>query len=544
MKGITRLLSWIALLSLAAGCIQPQATQSAIHVSITADGQTKSIPLPSGSSVNDALQAASIKLGTLDRTEPPLFTLLADGAYVRVIRVEEKFEVVQEVIPYEIQTLRNESLPQEEEILIQKGKNGLREITYRKLFEDGVEVITQPVPVKVVVLEPPVAEIRMVGIQSPFAPLTIPGRIFYIHDGNVWMMEGNTGRRYALITTGDADSRIFSLSADGSWLLFTRSTAEEESINQLWVAPIDALIENAGQTPSEELLIDLGVENVVHFADWMLGSSNRVLFSTVEPREAPPGWQANNNIAMTTFSSSGWTTKWVTLVEANSGGIYGWWGTKFLWNLPEGFLTYSRPDGIGQVDLENGVITSTLEMVPFNTHADWAWIPGLCWGPDGKVLYATYHAVVPGSINAEESPNFDLIALSILNNTPLTLVSQVGMFAYPIASPLFTNTISGEADYYLAYLQAIFPGQSHTSRYLVMVMDRDGSNRRQIFPKEEMPGIEPRENWAAWSPQPFGEKNHLALALIYEGNLWLVDVIDGSSYQVTGDGLITRLIWK
>ncbi len=544
MKAMGRLASWMLILILSAGCIQPQATQAAIQVSVIADGQIKNVTLPAGSSVQKALEAAGLELGALDRTEPPIFTLLSNDSQVRVIRVEEKFEIVQEAIPYEIQTLRNESLPLEEEILIQKGKNGLREITYRRLFEDGVEVSSQAAPVKVVVIEAPVPEIRMVGIQSPFAPISIPGRIFYVHDGNIWMMEGSTGTRYALVTTGDADSRIFSLSEDGTWLLFTRATTEAESINRLWAASVDALIGNAAQTPSEDLLLDLGVENVIHFADWMPGSSNRVIFSTVEPRAAPPGWQANNDLAMTTFSSSGWTTKWVPLLEANSGGIYGWWGTKFLWNYPEGVLTYTRPDGIGWVDLETGVITSTFSIVPYNTHADWAWVPGVSWGPDGKVLYAVDHAVPPGSSAPEESPDFDLIALPAFSNTPLTLVSQVGMFAYPIASPLFTNFNSGEADYLLAYLQAIFPEQSHTSRYIVMVMDRDGSNRRQVFPKEEMPGIEPREFWATWSPQPFGEQNHLFLALIYEGNLWLVDVIDGSSFQVTGDGLITRLIWK
>jgi len=180
--------------------------------------------------------------------------LLSDDAVVRVIRVEEKFEIVQEAIPYEIQTLRNESLPLEEEILIQKGKNGLREITFRRLFEDGVEVSSQAAPVKEVILEAPVPEIRMVGIQSPFAPITIPGRIFYIHDGNIWVMEGNTGKRDALVTTGDVDSRIFSLSEDGKWLLFTRTTAEAESINRLWVASVDALIGSAGWKYSPNLL--------------------------------------------------------------------------------------------------------------------------------------------------------------------------------------------------------------------------------------------------------------------------------------------------
>jgi hypothetical protein len=32
--------------------------------------------------------------------------------------------------------------------------------------------------------------------------------------------------------------------------------------------------------------------------------------------------------------------------------------------------------------------------------------------------------------------------------------------------------------------------------------------------------------------------------VIYQGNLWLVDSGDGQAYQVTGDGLVTRIDWK
>jgi hypothetical protein len=34
------------------------------------------------------------------------------------------------------------------------------------------------------------------------------------------------------------------------------------------------------------------------------------------------------------------------------------------------------------------------------------------------------------------------------------------------------------------------------------------------------------------------------IAVSYQGNLWLVDSGNGTAYQVTGDGLISRLDWK
>jgi hypothetical protein len=36
----------------------------------------------------------------------------------------------------------------------------------------------------------------------------------------------------------------------------------------------------------------------------------------------------------------------------------------------------------------------------------------------------------------------------------------------------------------------------------------------------------------------------LALAVLYEGNIWLVDSLTGESWQITGDGRINRLAWK
>ena len=160
----------VAILFLSA-CAPPQATQQLIEVNITADGKTFDVQLPAGSTVQQALDRAGLSLNTLDRTEPPAYTVLSEAAKIRLIRVTEEFDVEQVILPYERRTLRNESLPVEQEMLIQRGKNGLQEITYRRVFEDGVEVSSQPIPVNSVILEEPLPEIRMIGVQVPFAPV-------------------------------------------------------------------------------------------------------------------------------------------------------------------------------------------------------------------------------------------------------------------------------------------------------------------------------------------------------------------------------------
>jgi Tol biopolymer transport system component len=87
----------------------------------------------------------------------------------------------------------------------------------------------------------------------------------------------------------------------------------------------------------------------------------------------------------------------------------------------------------------------------------------------------------------------------------------------------------------LAYLEAVEPLDSVVSRYRLVVMDRDGSNRRVLFPGEDQPGLTP--NMFVWSPD--GRQ----IALIYQGNLVLIDVVTGLTQQLTGDGLSHSPRW-
>ncbi len=460
-------------------CSQPRPAQTLIQVELAADGSKITLEVPSGSTVQQVLDQAGLKLGALDRTDPPVYSLLGEGAKVRLVRVSETFEVEQVAIPYEQQTLRNESLPVEKEVLIQKGKNGIQEITYRRVSEDGVQVSNQPIPVKSVIVEEPQPEIRMIGVQTPFAPVDIPGRLFYLRDGNVWMIEGNTANRKTVLTAGDLDGRVFSVSADGDWLLFTRKTDEEGQINGLWAAKIPTF--EAGLSEPSPDPVDLGVKNVVSFADWYPGSSTRVVFSTVEPRQAAPGWQANNDLQQLNFSSSGWTTKWTTVIEPNSGGVYGWWGTNFSW-APDGrSLAFARPDSVGIVDYRTGIMTTTLNILPLQTHADWAWVPGITWGPDGKAIYTLDHVAQSGAANPEESQAFDLTALLLDRGPTLHLVSQTGMFSYPLASPLQEQ--SGSVDYQVAY-----PAGAVSRSERDQPVCPDGNRPGRIEPPPALPG--------------------------------------------------------
>ena len=257
-----------------------------ITVDIAADGTTREVKVTAGSTVTQAFQAAGIAPGNLDRSEPPLYTVLKDGDTITLTRVQEVFETEQNVIPFERQIVRNETLPEGETRLVQAGSNGLEEVTYRRILEDDVEVSKSAV--KTVILTEALPEIVMVGAQSSFTPLNIPGTIAYLAGGNAWIMEGSTANRRIVVSTGDLDGRIFKLSPNGEYLIFTRKSKKpaSEEINTLWAARV----KNTEPKP-----IWLQAYNVIHFAEWIPGT-NSVAYSTVEPRSTSPGWQANNDL--------------------------------------------------------------------------------------------------------------------------------------------------------------------------------------------------------------------------------------------------------
>jgi resuscitation-promoting factor RpfB len=521
---VLRLLSALVLFALSS-CELSQAAGPQVKVSVTADGATRQVEVPSGSTVAQALQGAGITPGPMDKSDPPLYAVVNAGDSIKLTRVVEKFETETQTVPFDRQVVRNESLPEGQQRLVQAGVNGQQEITYRSILEDGVE--TSRTIVKTVVLQPGSPEIVMVGAQASFAPLPIPGKIAYLAGGNAWIMDTSTANRRLLVNTGDLDGRIFSLSPDGGYLLFTRKSkkAADQQINTLWAVSTKATTPNP---------IWLKAANVVHFAAWFPNSSNTVAYSTVEPRNTAPGWQANNDLYKVGLAGDP-----QKILDASSGGVYGWWGSSFAFS-PDGRLAYARPDGIGLVSQDGGYLAPLLKVTPLQTHSDWAWDPGIAWGADGKTLYFVNHVSAPAPLTDEESPYFDLQATSMSSDITVDLSPQVGMFAYPSSSPVHQN--GQEKAYELAYLQAIFPDQSETSRYRLVVMDRDGSNRRILFPAVDAPGLEPQT--PVWAPGPIQGQVGDFVAVVYQGNLWLIDSGSGQSYQITGDGLTTRIDWQ
>ena len=166
------------------------------------------------------------------------------------------------------------------------------------------------------------------------------------------------------------------------------------------------------------------------------------------------------------------------------------------------------------------------------------------------MVYTVSHGPVDGT--ADEGPQqFNLVAVPVTGSPAIEIVENVGMFAYPVTSPVnqlfnLADSTSGESlsqnAFSIAYLQAIFPEQSETSGYRLLTIDRDGSNKRSLFPEEGAVGLEPQK--VVWSPTIMESSGDFSIAVIYNGNIWIIDAVSGTAQQITGDGLTSRVDWR
>ncbi len=395
-------------------------------------------------------------------------------------------ETREEEIPFETNILPNENMILGEQQIIQSGSNGLQEITYQHVIENGTE-ISSAVIARTILREPQ-NEIIMEGVQSPNVPVTLNGKLAFLTAGNAWIMNGSTINRQPLVSSGDLDPRIFELSPNGEWLLFTRKAQENEQdvINTLWV--ISTIDPDASP-------IALGVKNVIHFSGWLPSEDRAIVTSTVEMRTTAPGWQANNELQIIRFTEDGGVFAPQKWLEPNSGGLYGWWGDDFIFQPGTNNITILRPDGIDLLALGKDEITPLADILSYQTHGSWAWVTQASWRGDGSVLYAVNHRP-DGSTSPEESTHFDLDVFFPSEHAWRTLRQDVGMFAYPTLSPAYPT------GHYLGYLQASFPQESDASPYRLKVMDVDGSDEKELFPREGATGMLPQV--VQWQPSGSG----------------------------------------
>ncbi|MCC6613339.1 MAG: G5 domain-containing protein [Anaerolineae bacterium] len=516
------------LIAVMASCTTTTETPEII-VSLVVDGRERSFTYDAPITVAEFLRDADVTLGEIDDVNPPTFSQIADGMRVTVVRVREEQECENIDVPYRRQTVPYEGMQPGEERIGQAGQNGATQICYRVQIRDGERADRQEVSRTVV--SAPVDEVVFVGPVGALDPVSIPGTLAYINNNNVWVMSGSSTTRRFLTSTGDIDGRVFSLSPDGQRLLFSRATPSETGgfSNRLYLI---------ADTDSEADPIELPLTNVL-YAEWVPGRENTIAYSTAEPRSTPPGWQAYNDLWLVRIDpGSGELLTPERVVENNSGGFAGWWGTGFAWSPDGTQLAYARANGVGLIDLETGEFEPLVSYTPFNSPQSWSWRAHISWSADDQLLLTTVHGNPIGSEPPETSPAFHVAVANVTGEFSVDIAQNAGIWSTPEYSPPVTDEEGASISQNIAYLRArsINNSISESAEYDLVVADRDGSNARVVFPTSSaQPGLRGRE--FAWSPDGG------SISFVYQGSLWLVDVESGNANQLTLDNGAARPVW-
>jgi hypothetical protein len=549
---------WAALLLLLFSL--PACAPDRSHtVTLIADGQTRALATDA-LTVRDLLAEAAVALDEDDRVVPAEPVFIEDGMAVRVIRVVVRTETERREVPFERRTVRDASVPAGETRLIEPGVTGVEELAYRVTLEDGVEVERRLV--RRATLEEPRTEVILIGVRAERTSVPITGTVAYVADHNAWVMQTTSPNRRRLTHAGDLDGRVFALSPGGTHLLFTRVPPGEGDATRVPPGEGDATPlppgegdatpvpprggdEGGGETAPLNTLwvietaaaaepVQLEAEGVL-WADWEpecqvtpAGTGCRVAYATGTPAEGSPGWKAENDLWIARpRPGDGRLLGRRRIVEPSAGGAYGWWGTTYAWSPTGSVLAYARADEVGVVRAYDGAQTALARFPPYRTYAPWVWAPTVSWSPEGKFIVTTLHGPAPTGETPEDSPVFDVWALAADGTLTAELASEAGMWAAPVYAP--------EGDH-IAFGHARSPYASQTSGYDLYLIDRDGSDRRLLFPPQGEIGLEYPE--IAWGPG--GDR----LIVVYQGNLYLIHVAGGEVHQLTDEGGVTAVRWR
>ncbi|MFT5196700.1 MAG: Tol biopolymer transport system component [Cellvibrionaceae bacterium] len=510
---------------------------------IIVDGATLEIS-SSALTIRQLLEDAGVETGINDEISPPLYEPAVPGSTITIVRITESTETIERGVTFERRTVRNETMAAgEPPVIIQAGKNGLEELTVRIVYRDGIESDRRITRVSLV--QEAQEEILMIGVDivSPEQTVRFDGLLAFINGSGAQVLRGVSSFPEALELGGVPDRRVFSLSPNGEWLLYTLTEADDEDrFNSLWLVGTEA-----GAKP-----VSLTSENIL-WADWNPArrERNEIAWSTGVPTVLSPGWEANNDLWLVEIEGSSIVTETMEQILQPYPATYGWWGGDYAWSPNGSQIGYSFANEIGVVQAKrNEILTNqdkedevevalqprqTLhQFIEYDTRSDWVWVPPLSWSPDGTLLAFTKHG---GEETTDDQFDTWILHVPVAQageEGAIQLRNNSGIWSYPYWAAEI------EQDQAIAWLRAANPQNSLSSSYSLWLADEDGSNSQQIFPAEGVSGAFSRERGSiAWSTAEPGR-----LAFVYDGDLFLYDVAEQDVQQLTeSDGRVSHPSW-
>jgi len=469
------------------------------------------------SAVRALLSEAGVSLGDLDTVSPPETTALINEMTITVVRVVQSSEVVTQTVPFGRQVVRDAEVPEGETRLLQSGQSGVLARHYLITFEDSVEA--ERVLIREEVVRQPRDEVRLTGTQVQLQNVPIAGTLAYLSNQDAWVIRGSSFQVRRLTNLGDLDGRVFSLSRDGGRLIFTRAATETKILNELWAVRTTEAAPNP---------VPLGLNDVL-WAAWS-PAANRIAWSTAEVIDQAPGWRGLNDLWRATITDRNTLVSRRELLEAQPGGGYGWWGTRYVW-APDGkSLAYSRPESVGIVDVLDGTLSTIVEFAAFRTYSSWSWNPEPAWSADSNFIAVVVHES-SDTEKPEESPVFSLLLAEAAGAYSATLAMEVGMWSDPQFAPHSQELLFG---------LATIPYQSATSPYALYLTDRDGSGQRQLYPGEGNGSLDLPE----WSWSPDGS----SVVFVEQGDIKRLTLATAEDHSVTDaltdDGNVRLFDWR
>ena len=518
-------------LTLVVGCQQKgESTPHIPLVKLAVDGQERHFETRV-ETVGELLTEAGVELGDLDQIEPAEYTAIVDGLSITIVRVRHEVVPGEElVVPYEKQFVQDTSVPAGESRILEPGQNGVEQVIFRVVYEDGVEV--ERVPVRRITLQEAHPETILVGVRESFTPTAIAGTIAYLSGNtdvgyNAWAMRGSSGSQRRLTLDSTLDTRVFALSPNGSRLLFTRRTSETVSndhLNSLWL--INTTLDGAEP-------VDLRLTDVL-WADWS-PDGETIAYSTGEVAVSSPGWQAHNDLWTARVNNRLRLDEKRQVFEGTAGGAYFWWGSNYVWSPDRRYIAYAQADSIGYIRLQDGKRTELRSFAPLSTYSQWVWVPELSWSPDSRFVTSVIHGPSVTGQPSEDSQVFDVWVFDIERPLTVKQVNEAGIWATPTWSPARSQASDGRRGSQIAFGRARSPYESVNSGYDLYVMDRDGSNRQRIFPPDGDLGL--KKPQFAWGP------TGLQLITVHQDDVYLVDLAQELVRRLTIDSSVQAVEW-